>query len=85
MNIYKSFSLSSRYNSRHRHSSFIPRAVTLTCFATPPPQKPSYLLFILAAIAIKFINDNDNGPSDPSQTLNTLIEESFHLKDFKTR
>lgn len=98
MNIYKNLSLSSRYTS-YRQPPFIPRA-TLTCFASPPPQKPPYILFILAAITIKLINDSDdNGPSippsvssfatpaspsdsHPSKTLNTVIGESFFLKDF---
>ena len=96
MNIYKNLSLSSRYISyRHRQPPFIPRA-TLTCFASPPPQKTPYILFILAAITIKLINDSDdNGPSTPPSvssfaspaspnTLNNIIGESFHLKDFKT-
>ena len=94
MNIYKNLSLSSRYNFK---PPFIPRA-TLTCFASPPPQKPPYILFILAAITIKLINDiDDNGPATPAsqssfatpaspqqKTLNNFIGESFYLKDFKT-
>lgn len=76
----------SRYNYRYNfRTSFIPRAATLTCFSTPP-QKPPYILFIIAAaITIKLINDND-GPSNPTSPniLNNFISESFYLKDFKT-